>query len=133
MGKAIAPCQLLETTGGGSFPLKSPVCHSNPLTRAEGSSSYSRSASRLRADTSKGWFELNTAFYYSGQSGATSKGPMNFPQVFEQVYQMDAFANCIINDEPSRVPGEMGLRDMKILMGIYEAAETGKPVTFNWK
>ena len=101
--------------------------------RAEGSSSYSRSASRLRADTSKGWFELNTAFYYSGQSGATSKGPMNFPQVFEQVYQMDAFANCIINDEPSRVPGEMGLRDMKILMGIYEAAETGKPVTFNWK
>lgn len=41
---------------------------------------------------------------------------------------MDDFAACILNNKPTRVPGEMGLRDVKILMAIYEAARTAKPV-----
>ena len=31
-------------------------------------------------------------------------------------------------NRPIRVPGEEGLRDLKIITAIYEAARTGKPV-----
>ena len=37
----------------------------------------------------------------------------------------------IIKNKKSKVPGEMGLRDVKILMAIYEAAVTGKKVKLN--
>jgi predicted dehydrogenase len=41
---------------------------------------------------------------------------------------MDDFAQCILNQKPTKVPGEEGLRDVKIMMAIYEAARTGKSV-----
>ncbi|HKK81341.1 MAG TPA: hypothetical protein VJ909_03790 [Prolixibacteraceae bacterium] len=44
---------------------------------------------------------------------------------------MDAFALSITDDIPILVPGDMGLRDMKILMAIYKSADTGKPVKLN--
>lgn len=95
---------------------------------AEGESSYSEGANYLRADAGDGSFSLSPAFSYGGVSGKTSEGPMDFPEVRQQTLQMDAFADCIFNDRKSRVPGEMGLRDVKILMAIYEAAETGERV-----
>ncbi|HET7179970.1 MAG TPA: Gfo/Idh/MocA family oxidoreductase, partial [Chryseosolibacter sp.] len=48
--------------------------------------------------------------------------------VNQQAAQLDDFAFCIQNNTPSRVPGEMGLRDVEILMAIYESASTGKTV-----
>jgi predicted dehydrogenase len=41
---------------------------------------------------------------------------------------MDDFALCIREGRESRVSGEMGLRDMKIIDAIYEAARTGQRV-----
>ncbi len=41
---------------------------------------------------------------------------------------MDDFASCVMNNRKSKVPGEMGLRDVKILHAIYEAARTGKKI-----
>ena len=41
---------------------------------------------------------------------------------------MDDFAQCILNDTPSKVPGEEGLRDIRILMSVYESIKTGKAV-----
>jgi len=41
---------------------------------------------------------------------------------------MDDFADCIINNRQTPVPGEMGLRDMKIITAVYESARTGKRV-----
>ena len=41
---------------------------------------------------------------------------------------MDDFAQCIMNNKPSKVSGEEGLRDVKIMMAIYESARTGKAV-----
>jgi predicted dehydrogenase len=40
--------------------------------------------------------------------------------------EMDDFAQCIMNHQPTRVPGEEGQRDVKIMMAIYEAVRTGK-------
>jgi predicted dehydrogenase len=42
--------------------------------------------------------------------------------------QMDAFADHIMNGAENRVPGEMGMRDVEIMMAIYEAAETGERI-----
>jgi predicted dehydrogenase len=41
---------------------------------------------------------------------------------------MDDFAQCILENRPTRVPGEEGLRDVKVMMAIYESARTGKAV-----
>jgi len=38
---------------------------------------------------------------------------------------MDDFAQCILNDTPSKVSDEEGLRDIRILMAVYESLKTG--------
>jgi predicted dehydrogenase len=96
--------------------------------KAECFMSYNKNANSLRVEAENGWCELSPAYAYRGIHGRTSKGPMNFPQVNQQARQMDAFAQCIINDTPTTVPGELGRRDVKILRAIYEAARTGSRV-----
>ena len=90
--------------------------------------SYSKEFNVLRAETEKGWFELQPAYEYRGLKGETSEGPMDFSKISQQAHQMDDFARCIMENKESRVPGEMGLRDVEILMAIYESARTGKKV-----
>ncbi len=41
---------------------------------------------------------------------------------------MDDFAQCIMNNKPSKISGEEGLRDVKIMTAIYDSARAGKPV-----
>lgn len=90
--------------------------------------SYSKEMNVLRAETDSGWFELQPAFEYRGLQGNTSVGPMDFGKIYQQAKQIDDFAECIIHNKDSKVPGEMGLRDVEILLAIYKAAETGKKV-----
>lgn len=85
--------------------------------------------SRLRAEAANGWMELQPAFGYGGLEGHTSKGPMNLPNVPQQARQMDDFADCVLSNKPTRVPGEMGLRDIQLLQAIYRAADTGQKVS----
>ena len=86
---------------------------------------------RLRADAANGWFELEPAFGYGGLAGRTSQndGLLNLPNINQQAAQMDDFAQCILQNKPTRVPGEMGLRDVQLLEAIYRAAETGQSVS----
>jgi glucose-fructose oxidoreductase len=94
---------------------------------ATGLTSYSQGLNTIRAEAPRGWIELNNAFAYGGIRGATSKGPLSFtPPINQQARQMDDFARCVREGRESRVSGEMGLRDMKIIEAIYEAAKTGK-------
>ncbi|MEX0647309.1 MAG: Gfo/Idh/MocA family oxidoreductase [Balneolaceae bacterium] len=95
---------------------------------AHGTSSYSERGNHHRVQADEGWFELEPAYSYTNIQGETQEGPMDFPQVNQQTLQMDAFADHILNGSENRVPGEMGLRDVKILYAIYEAAETGQRV-----
>ncbi len=98
---------------------------------AECSSSYNENENFLSGEAENGWWRLQPAYSYSGIKGETSEGPMDFPQVNQQAQQMDAFADCIINNKASSVPGEMGLRDVRILMAIYEAARNGQSVNLS--
>lgn len=95
---------------------------------ADCKTSYAEGLNLLRAEAEKGWFELSPAYSYGGIKGETSEGKMNLPNVNQQALQMDDFANCVFNNKQSKVSGEMGLRDVKIMMAIYEAARNRKRV-----
>ena len=83
---------------------------------------------RLFAAAESGWFQLDPAYSYGGLKGRTSKAEMDFPQVDHFAAEMDDFATCILNNKPSRVPGEEGLRDVKIMTAIYDSIRSGWPV-----
>lgn len=88
---------------------------------AECCASYSEQYDRLRVEATNGWFELSPAYSYKGIKGSTTNGPMNFPEVNQQALQMDDFADSILSKRPNRVPGEEGLRDVRIIQAVYES------------
>ena len=84
---------------------------------------------RFRAFADRGWFELGPAYGYGGIQGKRSDGKWTaFPPMDQFAAEMDDFAQCILENRPTKVPGEEGLRDLKIMMAIYEAAQAGKAV-----
>jgi len=93
---------------------------------AKGISSYNMNLNHLKVKAEKGEFELSQAYRYGGMEGKTPKGPMNFPQINQQAAQMDDFANCILQNKNTVVPGEMGMQDMKIVEAIYRSVASGK-------
>ena len=85
-----------------------------------------------RAYAENGWFGLDPAYEYDGQHGLRSDGQtIARPHVDQFAAEMDDFAQCILNNQPTRVSGQEGLRDLKIMTAIYEAARTGKTVTLS--
>jgi predicted dehydrogenase len=90
--------------------------------------SYTKDGNLLKAEAKSGWFQLEPAYEYDGLKGKTSQGKMKFPAINQQAAQMDDFALCIMNETESRVPGEMGCRDVEIMMAIYESAKTGTTI-----
>jgi predicted dehydrogenase len=95
---------------------------------AECETSYAKELNYLRAEGDEGWMQLEPAYKYKGIKGKSDGGALSLPQVNQQARQMDDFALCVKKGQPSKVPGEMGLRDLRILMAIYEAARTGQRV-----
>ncbi len=78
----------------------------------------------------KGFGELLPSTGYGPIKGRTNKGELTQPHVTHQTVQMDEMAAIIMDGAQPIVPvdGEEGVRDMKIIDGIYEAARTGKKV-----
>jgi predicted dehydrogenase len=77
----------------------------------------------------RGAFGLNAAFGYAGQSGWRSDGQeLRFDPVDHFATELDDFAQCILDERPTRVPGEEGLQDVRIMMAIYQAARSGNAV-----
>jgi predicted dehydrogenase len=95
---------------------------------AECETSYSKNENLLRAEAEHGWFELNPAYEYEDLEGRTIEGPMKFALINQQAAQIDDFAICIRENRETRVPGEMGLRDVEIMLAIYQSAKTGKRI-----
>ncbi|NJO03371.1 MAG: Gfo/Idh/MocA family oxidoreductase [Bacteroidia bacterium] len=103
--------------------------------KAPGKCSYSDNYNYVTAQAKKAKFGLSPAYSYNGLSGFVDKGQgsekFEFPVVNQQARQMDAFAQCLLNDKPTTVPGEMGLRDMVIVEGMYERPKPVNGVTFD--
>ncbi len=96
---------------------------------AEGATSFGRGMNDLRVDCAEGWYGLSPFQSYSGIRGKTSDGKV-FDQVIpnQQARQMDNDALAIKEDKKVIVPGEEGLRDIRIVEAIYESARTKKSV-----
>lgn len=90
------------------------------------STSYNTATvANYRVYAEKGWFGLDPAFFYDGIRGTRSDGQaISFPAIDQFAAEMDDFAQCILEKRPSRVPGEEGLRDVRILGAIYESIRT---------
>ena len=42
--------------------------------------------------------------------------------------RLDHMAECVLQNKAPKIPGEEGLRDIKLIMALYESARKGKPV-----
>ncbi len=94
-----------------------------------GASYNSAPTGYFRAIAERGWFGLDPAFNYEGIQGVRSDGKaIECRPVNQFAAEMDDFARCILEKTPSRVAGEEGLRDVRIMMAIYQSAQTGSPV-----
>lgn len=96
-----------------------------------GFTSYRSNIEQLYVSATKGWIQLGPAYSYGPIKGSTNKGPLNLPVVHHQTVMMEEICKAFLETGkfPSHTNGEEGLRDMKILMSIYEAANTGKKIS----
>ena len=102
-------------------------------TIAECNSSYATDENILAATAAKGWWRISPAYAYDGKAGVTSDGPMDLPNINEQVRQMEAQVESFMNNQTPSTSGEMGLNDVKILMAIYESARAdGKRIALRF-
>jgi predicted dehydrogenase len=94
------------------------------------SSSYGYdSQNRYRVIGTNGWMELEPATIYSGLRMRVHKN-----NVLEEVQlavrdhfalELDHMSGCVMENKEPLTPGEEGLRDLRIMMAIYQAAKTG--------
>ncbi|GAB3504753.1 Gfo/Idh/MocA family protein [Emticicia fontis] len=96
-----------------------------------GFTSYKTNIEQLLITYEKGFIQLSPAYSYGPIKGRTSKGELNMPIVHHQANMLEAIAREFQETKmfPSHISGEEGLRDMKYLTAIYEAAQTGKRIT----
>lgn len=99
-------------------------------TIAHCGTSFKVGINRFAAFAERGSFGMEPAYNYGGNRGFRSdRQPLTFDQQDMFALEMDDFARCIVENRPSKVSGEEGLRDVRILMAVYEAARTGRVVS----
>ncbi len=88
--------------------------------------------SQFHALATKGWFELDPGLSYSGLRMRVNRGnKIEEPALGARDHfasEMEHMSQCVMQNKDPLTPGEEGLRDLKIMMAIYEAARTGKTV-----
>jgi predicted dehydrogenase len=94
-------------------------------------SSYKSNVERFFASADEGFFELGPAFGYGPLKGRTSKGPLDLPVVHHQTAQLDGIGKVLLENKklPAHITGEEGLKDIRIMNTIYEAAATGRKIS----
>ena len=97
------------------------------------SSSYGfASQNRYRVVATKGWFELEPATSYTGLRMRVRRGNVleerTLPQRDHFALEMDHLSECVTGGKQPLTPGEEGLRAVRLMMAIYEAARSGKTV-----
>jgi predicted dehydrogenase len=100
-------------------------------TVCNSSSTYNCGVDRFFASADDGEFELSPGISYGPFVGKTSNGPMHFPDINQQAAQLDGIGKLILENQPlpNHITGEEGIKDLRIMMAIYEAARTGKKIS----
>jgi glucose-fructose oxidoreductase len=86
---------------------------------------HGANANYLKVNYEKGSLFMEPFSSYKGNKGTGTLGTINFTIENQQAKQMDDDALAIMNRTPLLVPGEEGLRDIKIVEAIYQAVKTG--------
>jgi glucose-fructose oxidoreductase len=90
--------------------------------RADCLTSFGRSINELHVSCEKGWYKLAPFQAYSGIKGETSDGILlNATIPNQQAKQMDDDALSIINNSQMLVPGEEGLKDIRVVEATYRS------------
>jgi predicted dehydrogenase len=88
--------------------------------------------SQFRALAKNGYFELDPAMSYSGLRMRVNRGGVLeerfLPERDHFAAEMEHMSDCVMSNKEPLTPGEEGLRDLKIMVAIYEAAQSGKTV-----
>ncbi|WP_194774997.1 Gfo/Idh/MocA family protein [Pararhodonellum marinum] len=92
--------------------------------------SFAENINFLTVNCEEGKIEMAPFSAYAGIKGKSPLGEINHPYEipWQQANQMDMDAKAIMNNHPMPVPGEEGLRDIRIVEAILESAETGQRV-----
>jgi glucose-fructose oxidoreductase len=92
--------------------------------------SFFENVNYLHIECEEGIIEMSPFSSYAGNKGKSPLGEINFPYEipWQQANQMDQDALALMANKPMLVPGEEGLRDIRIVEAILEAAETGNRV-----
>lgn len=85
--------------------------------------SYAMSVNSLFVSAQNGKAQLMPAYSYGGLKGFIGNDALQFPKFNQQAAQMDAFALNIKNNTASIVPGEEGLKDLKVIEAIFKSIE----------
>lgn len=87
---------------------------------------------RIRVVGARGWAELEPATSYTDLRMRVRRGNVAEERILPQrdhfAAEMDHFSDCVMQNKEPLTPGEEGLRDLRIMMAIYEAARSGKTV-----
>lgn len=91
--------------------------------------SFSLKMNTLRVNCDNGWYQLEPFQAYNGVQGMTSDGQKFVASLDnQQAKQMDDDALAILQGQPLLVPGEEGLRDIRVVEAIFESARTKQRV-----
>jgi predicted dehydrogenase len=75
---------------------------------------------------------MDPATWYTGLRLWIERGneidQRDLPEVDHFTTEMDHMSDCVMQNKTPLTPGEEGLRDLKIITAVYEAAKTGKTV-----
>lgn len=91
--------------------------------------SFGKGMNDLAVNCEKGWYKLSPFQAYNSIKGQTSDGKP-FPATIDnqQARQMDDDAQAIMNNKPMLVPGEEGLKDIRVVEAVYRSVAEKKRV-----
>ncbi len=92
--------------------------------------SYGFNIDRFYATADEGFFELSPGLSYGPFKGKSTKGEISFPTINQQAAQLDGIGKLILENKPlpDHITGIEGLRDIRIVYAIYEAAGAGRKI-----
>lgn len=94
--------------------------------------SFGKGMNDLQINYKNGWCKLSPFQAYSGISGVTSNGlQLNEKVPNQQAKQMDDDALAILNKKNVLVPGEEGLKDIRIVEAIYQSVAEKKRISLH--
>lgn len=98
--------------------------------RANIKTSFGENINFMDIKCEKGEIKMAPYSAYSGVKGSSPLGEINtsYSIPWQQAKQMDDDALAILQQKPMLVPGEEGLRDIRIVEAIYRSAKTNQSV-----